>query len=104
MDIKTLLASPKKKTFYWTWYLRDDWPRWLEVCPDLHVYADFDHWQRGAEEGTDKIERLGEKVHKVVIKPDGFLDWSREKAKGRVDADARSAYAISLWKLRNAGH
>jgi hypothetical protein len=79
------------------WYRESDWPRWRLIDPDF--YSDFNHWVHLAEPAYEALQAKGDRVVKITIDPDKFLDWSRANG-GAVDKAARGLYAT--FRLANS--
>jgi hypothetical protein len=101
MDLPPISAfPPKMESLSLAWYRKEDWPRWCEICPDFQ--PDYQYWLRWAESALKKYEGLGQRLVKVVIQPEEFLDWSRING-GKIDTNARSAFA-AFKTAKASGH
>ena len=101
MDLPPMSAFPEKMhSLSIAWYRREDWPRWCEICTDMH--PDYDHWLGWAEEAFEKYKGLEKRLVKVIIEPGEFLEWSRING-GTVDTKARSAFA-AFKTAKASGH
>jgi len=101
MELPPISAfPPKMESLSIAWYRREDWPRWREICTDMH--PDYDHWLGWAESAFEKYEGLGKRLVKVIIEPEEFLDWSRING-GAIDTHARGAFA-AFKTAKASGH
>lgn len=71
------------------WYLRQDYPRILDIMEDAeNLPATWFEWNKKAERHQRDAERQGHIVIRAVIDPDDFPDWCRTRGLN-VDAEAR---------------
>jgi|KBSSwiStaDraftv2_1062776.scaffolds.fasta_scaffold6825378_1 hypothetical protein len=69
----------------------EDWPRWLQICPDLP--ATHKEWLDNPDpiiKGADITD-----IREVVVLPDRFLAWSKTSG-APLDRIGRTQYAIML--------
>jgi hypothetical protein len=81
------------------WYRREDYPRILSIMEDAVVAADlppiYDEWVTIAERQEGDLKAKGLKAERVVIDPDEFTSYCREKHL-KFDELARADFV--LWK------
>jgi hypothetical protein len=82
------------------WYRRDDYPRILEIMEDA-VYAagfppSYDEWLIMKEHEERDEQSNGKIVSRIIVDPDEFVAWCREKNL-KFDEEARAEFV--LWLL-----
>lgn len=78
------------------WYRRKDWDALLKVFDDSHALHDtYRQWRRSAQRFEKLLLRHGHEVERVYIDPETFPEWCRSQGR-KVDAEARSAYAVEV--------
>ena len=83
------------------WFRKEDWLQWCKICPDFQ--PNYDHWLNRAEMAFKQYEAFGQRLQKMVIEPDEFLEWSRING-GKVDSPARSAFVAFKAMKEDAGN
>ena len=77
------------------WFRKEDWTRWRSIDPDFE--PDYDYWLSRAESA---MRQTSQPLHKVIIDPDQFLEWSRANG-GKIDTKARATYAAIVLSERD---
>ncbi|MRD46772.1 hypothetical protein GHT07_05765 [Caenimonas koreensis DSM 17982] len=83
------------------WLRKDEWPRWLELDPQFQ--PDYEHWLRRMNEAVAELQRRGNKVNKIDVGIDEFLEWSRVNG-GKVDTHTRSAFVAYKGMRKETDH
>ncbi len=75
------------------WYREEDWQALMTVFADGSAFeTDYQGWRQSAEGLARILETEGQSVRRIVIDPQGFMDWCTERGL-EPDADARIAFA-----------
>lgn len=75
------------------WYRREDYPAIRAIMADPHsLAASYDLWLQAAENNETVARQAGLRTVRVVIEPEPFLQWCRDKGLAP-DAAARRDYA-----------
>jgi hypothetical protein len=91
---------PAKNKVALAWLLREDWPQWQEIDPDLQPY---ERWLSKVEGLIAETAKIGVVAEKVVVRPNEFSAWCI--AKGRsISSNSRSQYAAETLMQRAVGH
>jgi hypothetical protein len=70
----------------------EDYQTFREICSDLP--ETFGEWTKNAADIDRRLRARGIVVDRIVIKPDEFAAWTRERGLSR-DELARRAFAIT---------
>jgi len=58
------------------WYIREDYPRILEVMTDAgKLPRTYEEWLEGVESGERNLKMQGRMVIRVIIRADDFVAW-----------------------------
>jgi len=78
------------------WYSREDYPRIRDMMSDRHTLAPtYDAWLAAAENNEAVGRQAGLQIIRIMIGPDAFAQWCREKGL-EPDSAARMRYAAEM--------
>ena len=98
-DMPTI--PPKLQLRAIAWLNEKDWPRWLSIDSDFQ--PDYQHWLRRMNAAFAHYQSLGNRVEKVIVNVDEFLEWSGANG-GKVDSNARAAFAAYKGMRKQTDH
>lgn len=58
------------------WLNADDWPRWLQIDPELPPY---DHWRSITDNAMREASQRGVECALIAVDPDQFALWCKTK-------------------------
>ena len=86
------------------WYTESQWFRLKETATDPERFeATFDEWSAMAEDSLLKLRKAGIIAVKVLIDPDEFSAWCKQKSKPN-DASARAHYVAHQLRRADQGN
>lgn len=84
------MAGPQLQGISAAWLRREDWPRWREIDPTMR--PDYDGWLAKMEAAFTRYQQAGIPIVKVMIDPDEFLTWAKDRGVAP-DSNGRAAFA-----------
>jgi hypothetical protein len=86
------------------WYTESQWARLKETAADPKRFeSTFADWTAMAEEQLLALKKVGIFPVKVLIDPDDFSAWCKERSQ-RNDASARAEYVSTRVRLAHKGN
>jgi hypothetical protein len=87
-------APPRR--IWLPWYSREDYPRIRDMMVDRHNLAPtYDAWLAAAENNENVGHQAGLQISRIMIEPDKFVEWCREKG-FEPDSAARIKYVSEM--------
>lgn len=81
------------------WYSREDYPRIRDMMIDRHNLAPaYDSWLAAAENNENVGRQAGLEITRIIIEPDAFAQWCRDKGLEPGGA-ARMQYVAAMTAL-----
>ncbi len=78
------------------WYRREVYPRIRDMMSDRHNLAlTYDAWLAAAENNENVGHQAGLQISRIMIEPDKFAKWCREKG-FEPDSAARIKYVAEM--------
>lgn len=78
---------------YVAWYLEDDWPEWLRICPGF--IPSYPEWRRRSEIELPELRQTGISPEPITIRPNGFRKWAAANNRRRAQ-ESIGAYVVAL--------
>lgn len=83
------------------WFDRKQWQRLTEAVEDRDELEDtYEHWERGAFEAAQMIERRGQEVEKVHVEVESLVLWCKEHGLA-MNGKSRAEYVARLIQRRH---
>jgi hypothetical protein len=87
-------ATPRR--IWLPWYSREDYPRIRDMMIDRHnIASTYDAWLAAAENNENVGHQAGLQISRIMIEPDKFAKWCREKGL-EPDSAARIKYVAEM--------